>query len=139
MKYEFLTEDSVTQAQSDETMHLTNTEVAFSNINEMSHVMNKKNRSSDKKTGKSQPPSQNPTKPQKYKTSLFIVGDSMIQKIDGYLLTRFLKHQYLVKARPFLTAKTTNMYDYIKPTQRDFKPEIFVLHIGINDLPLKIH
>ena len=60
MKYEFLTEDSVTQAQSDETMHLTNTEVAFSNTNEMSHVMNKKNRSSDKKTGKSQPPSQNP-------------------------------------------------------------------------------
>ena len=97
MKYEFLTEDSVTQAQSDETMHLTNTEVAFSNTNEMSHVMNKKNRSSDKKTGKSQPPSQNPTKPQKYKTSLFIVGDSMIKKIDGYLLTRFLKHQYLVK------------------------------------------
>ena len=97
MKYEFLTEDSVTQAQSDEKMHLTNTEVAFSNINEMSHVMNKKNRSSDKKTGKSQPPSQNPTKPQKYKTSLFIVGDSMIKKIDGYLLTRFLKHQYLVK------------------------------------------
>ena len=97
MKYEFLTEDSVTQAQSDETMHLTNTEVAFSNTNEMSHVMNKKNRSSDKKTGKSQPPSQNPTKPPKYKTSLFIVGDSMIKKIDGYLLTRFLKHQYLVK------------------------------------------
>ena len=53
VKYEFLTEDSVTQAQSDETMHLTNIEVAFSNINEMSHVMNKKNRSSDKKTGKS--------------------------------------------------------------------------------------
>ena len=28
------------------------------------------------------------------------------------------------------------MYDYIKPTQRDFKLEIFVLHVGINDLPL---
>ena len=28
------------------------------------------------------------------------------------------------------------MYDYIKPTQRSFKPEIFVLHLGTNDLPL---
>ena len=28
------------------------------------------------------------------------------------------------------------MYDYIKPTQRDFKPESFVLHLGTNDLPL---
>ena len=28
------------------------------------------------------------------------------------------------------------MYDYIKPTHRGFKPEIFVLHVGANDLPL---
>ena len=28
------------------------------------------------------------------------------------------------------------MYDYIKPTQGDFKPEIFILHVGTNDLPL---
>ena len=28
------------------------------------------------------------------------------------------------------------MYDYIEPTQRVFKPEIFVLHVGTNDLPL---
>ena len=24
------------------------------------------------------------------------------------------------------------MYDYIKPTQRDFKPEIFIQHVGTN-------
>ena len=28
------------------------------------------------------------------------------------------------------------MYDYIKPTQRDFKPVIFILHVRKNDLPL---
>ena len=28
------------------------------------------------------------------------------------------------------------MYDYIKPTQRDFKPEVFILHGGTNGLPL---
>ena len=60
----------------------------------------------------------------------------MIKKVDGYLLTNSLKHQYLVKTRPFSTAKTIDMYDYIKPTQRDFKPEIFVFHVGANDLPL---
>ena len=60
----------------------------------------------------------------------------MIKKVDGYLLTSSLKHEYLVKTRPFSTAKTIDMYDYIKPTQRDFKPEIFILHFGTNDLPL---
>ena len=66
---------------------------------------------------------------------MFIVGDSMIKKDDGYLLTG-LKHQYLVKTIPFSTAKTIDMYDYIKPTQRDLKPEIFILHVETNDLPL---
>ena len=51
------------------------------------------------------PPSQNTTTPQKSKTSMFIFGDSMIKKADGYLLTSSLKHRYLVKTRPFSTAK----------------------------------
>ena len=68
---------------------------------------------------------------------MFIVGDSMIKKVDGYLLTSSLKHQYLVKTRLFSTAKTIDMYDYKQPTQRDFKPEIFLLYVGTNDLPLK--
>ena len=59
-----------------------------------------------------------------------------IKKADGYLLTSALKHQYLVKTRLFSTPKTIDMYDYIKPTQRDFKSEIFILHVGANDLPL---
>ena len=77
-----------------------------------------------------------PPPKKKSKTTVFIVGDSMIKKVDGYLLTDSLKHQYLVKSRPFSKAKSIDMYDYIKPTQRDFKPEIFVLHVGTNDLPL---
>ena len=99
--------------------------------------MNKENRPPDKERDKPPPPpSQKPTNPQKSKTSVFIVGDSMIKKVDGYLLASSLKQQYLVKTRPFSTAKTIDMYDYIKPTQRDFKPEIFILHVGTNDLPL---
>ena len=98
--------------------------------------MNKENRPSNKERDKPPPPSQNPTNPQKSKTSVLIIGDSMIKKVDGYLLTSSLKHQYLVEKRPFSTAKTTDMYDYIKPTQRDFKPGIFILYDGANDLPL---
>ena len=28
------------------------------------------------------------------------------------------------------------MYDYLKPTQRDLEPDIFVLHVGANDISL---
>ena len=45
----------------------------------------------------------------------------MIKKVDGYLLTGSLKHKYLVKTKPFSTAKTIDMYDYIKPNQRELK------------------
>ena len=62
--------DSVIQAHPDETKHLTNTEVTSSNINEMSHVMNKDNRPPDKERDKPPPPSQSPTNPQKSKTSV---------------------------------------------------------------------
>ena len=128
--------DSVTQAHPHETTHLTNTEVTSSNINEMSHVMNKENRLSDKERDKPPPLSQNPNNLQKSKISVFIIGDSLIKKIDGYLLTSSLKHQYLVKTRPFSTAKTIDMYHYIKPAQRDFKPEIFIFHVGTDGPPL---
>ena len=46
----------------------------------------------DKERDKPPPPSQNQTIPQKSKASVFIVGDSMIKKVDGYLLTSSLKH-----------------------------------------------
>ena len=58
----------------------------------------------------------------------------MIKKVDGYLLTNSIKHKYLVKVRPFLAAKDVDMFDYIKPIQRDFDPDAYILHIGTNDL-----
>ena len=103
----------------------------------MSHAINKDNRPPDKGKGKAPASSQNPTNPQKSKTSVFIVGDIMIKKVDGYLLTSSLKDQNLMKARPFSTAKTIEMYDYIISTQRDLKPETSVLQVGTNDLPFK--
>ena len=72
------------------------------------------------------------------KKSAFIVGDSMIKKIDGYLLTSSINHKYIVKVRPFVTAKTDDMYDHIKPTQRNFQPNVYISHVGTNDLPTDI-
>ena len=54
----------------------------------------------------------------KTKKTAFIIGDSMVKEIDGYLLTSSINHRYIVKVRPFLSAKTIDMVDYIKPTQR---------------------
>ena len=64
----------------------------------------------------------------------FIIGDSMVKKIDEYLPTSSLNQKYIVKVRPFLSAETIDMLDYIKPTQRDFNPDVYLLHVGTNDL-----
>ena len=42
----------------------------------------------------------------KSKKTVFIVGDSVIKKINGYLLTKSINHKFLVKVRPFTTSKT---------------------------------
>ena len=64
----------------------------------------------------------------------FIVGDSMVKDVNGYLLTESLNKKIIVKGRPFLLLKTDYMLDYLKPTTRDFDPNIFALHVGTNNL-----
>ena len=46
----------------------------------------------------------------------------MIKKIGAYLLVSSVNHRYIVKVRSFLSAKTADMFDYTKPTQRDSNP-----------------
>ena len=70
----------------------------------------------------------------KTRKTAFIIGDSMVKKIDGYLLTSSINYRYIVKVRPFLSAKTIDMVDYIKPTQRDFNSDVYLLHVGTNFL-----
>ena len=72
----------------------------------------------------------------KLKETVFIVGDSMIKKIDGYLLTKSINHKFLVKVGPFRTAKTIDIYDHLKPTLKDFNPGFFIIHVCTNNLPL---
>ena len=39
-----------------------------------------------------------------------------------------------MKVRPFLAAKSVDMWDYVKPIKRDLDPEECVIHIGTNNL-----
>ena len=58
----------------------------------------------------------------------------MIKKVDGYLLTSSANHKYIVKVRPCFSTRAVDMFAYIKPTQRDFNPEVYILYVGTNDL-----
>ena len=68
------------------------------------------------------------------KETVFILGDSMVKKVNGFYLTRNIKHKFLVKVRLFGSAKTRCMYDHAKPTIRELNPEHIILHVGSNDL-----
>ena len=52
-----------------------------------------------------------PSQSQTSKETVFILEDSMVKKINGFLLTRKLKHKSLVKVRPFSSAKVRCMHD----------------------------
>ena len=65
---------------------------------------------------------------------MFILGDSMVKKVNGFFLTKYIKHKYLVKVRSFSSAETRCMHDHVKPTIRDFNPEHIIIHVGTNDL-----
>ena len=59
----------------------------------------------------------------------------MVKKLNCYLLTKKVKHKYLIKVLSF--SKVNSMNDHVKPTIRDEKPDHAVLHAGINDLRSK--
>ena len=57
-----------------------------------------------------------------------------MKKLNGYLLTKKIKHNVVVKVRTFTTAKVSCMQDHVKPTIRDINPQQIILHVGTNDL-----
>ena len=46
-----------------------------------------------------------------------------------------MNHKYIAKLRLFVTAKTDNMHNHMKPTQRNFQLNVYISHVGTNDLP----
>ena len=66
--------------------------------------------------------------------SVYILGDSIIKKVNDYFLTKNLCHKYIVKVRSFPGAKISCMVDHVKPTIREDAPDNIILHAGTNDL-----
>ena len=66
--------------------------------------------------------------------SVYILGDNIIKKVNGYFLTKKLRHKYLVKVRSFPEAKISFMVDHVKPSIREDTPDNIILHAGTNDL-----
>ena len=60
----------------------------------------------------------------------------MVKDVDGYLLRRSINRKFIVKVRPFSSAKAIDMEDCTKPTKRDFNPDLYILHVGTNDISL---
>ena len=58
----------------------------------------------------------------------------MVKKLNGYLLTRKIRHKHLVKVRSFSGAKISCMTNHVKPTLRDINPDHIILHADTNDL-----
>ena len=58
----------------------------------------------------------------------------MVKKLNGYLLTKKVRHKFLVKVRPFSGDKVSCINDHVKPTIRDDKPDHAIMYTGTNDL-----
>ena len=71
------------------------------------------------------------------KNYAFIIGDSMVKDVDGYLLTGSIKRKFIMKVRPLSSARTVDMQVYIKSTKCDFDPSLYLLHVGTIDLLLE--
>ena len=65
---------------------------------------------------------------------MFILGDSIIKNLNGYLLTKKLRKRELIKVRLFTGAKPSCKYDNVKPTIQEFNPNHIILHVGTNEL-----
>jgi len=76
-------------------------------------------------------------KDQKTNKTTFILGDSIVKDLDGYLLTGSLQKKFIVKVRSFSSATTECMWDYCKPTLRKDDPSNIILHTGTCDFKLE--
>ena len=70
----------------------------------------------------------NENKDNKNKTNTHILGNSMVRKLNSYLLTNKIRHKHLVKVHSFLGAKISCMTDHVKTTSRDINMD----HITLN-------
>ena len=66
--------------------------------------------------------------------TVYILGNSMVKKVNGYLLTKKVWHKYHVKVQSFSGATVSCMVEHVKPTLWNDKLDHMILHTRINDL-----
>ena len=49
---------------------------------------------------------------------------NLVKNADEYLLKGSLNRKFIVELRPFLSVKTSDMSDYIKPKKKGFNPDM---------------
>ena len=104
------------------------------NTSEANKKKNQKKKKEDNCNGITNRNNNNGKRNDKNKANFYILSDSMTKKLNGYLLTKKIRHKHLVKVRSFSGAKISCMTDHVKPTLRDINPDHIVLHAGTNDL-----
>ena len=104
------------------------------NTPEANEKKNQKKKKEDNCDGITNRNNNNQKRNDKNKTNVYILGDSMVKKLNGYLLTRKIRHKHLVKVRSFSGTKISCMTDHVKRTLRDINPNHIVLNAGTNDL-----
>ena len=60
----------------------------------------------------------------------------MVKDDDAYLLTVSINREFIVKVRAFWTAKIIDMKNYTISIKSDFNPDLYISHVGTNDLSL---
>ena len=74
----------------------------------------------------------NPKKQQQTR-AITILGVSIIKSLKSHKIKKQLGTEDNMFVKSFPGAKTSCMYDYVKPSLK-FKSDLFILHCGTNDL-----
>ena len=128
------TTDSFTSTCFEHPINEKNASTNGKNTSEANEKKNQKKKKEGNCDGITNRNNNNENRNNKNKTNVYVLGDNMVRKLNGYLLARKIRHKHLVKVCSFSGAKISCMTDHVKPTLRDIKPDHTVLHAGTNDL-----
>ena len=104
------------------------------NSEELDNCNNNNNNKHDKNSNHDKTDNDKSTSSSNSKETVFILGNSIVKKVNGFYPTKNIKYKILVKVTPFSSAKIRCMYDHAKPTIRELNPQHIILHVGNNNL-----
>ena len=68
------------------------------------------------------------------KKFVFILGDSIVKNLNGFLIMTTNNNKHIVTTRPYTSMKVYCMYDHMKPTLRAVNLDNIILHVRTGDL-----